>query len=221
MSPRARSSHECHIPDRVITVHQTRSTPSPSRTAHTHTYRCETHTSRSEQTLCSSFSLTLVLSFICGQNNKPSLSHPKPQFGLSMTERQKEFPDTSQTSKQLPGWANVANLTFIGAKSMPVAAECRRAFTSQELSVCVPAPENRTPDALPHTAPAPEATENTCSCQTSSALSSEIRVTTRLCGCQHHLKLFIFNQNYCPKPTNLYEDCTFISLKWLRFGQVI
>lgn len=177
MSPRARSSHECHIPDRVITVHQTRSTPSPSRTAHTH--RCETHTSRSKQTLCFSFSLTLVLSFIRGQNNKPSLSHPKPQFGLSMTERQKEFPDTSQTAKQLSGWANMANLTFIRAKSMPVAAECRRAFRSQELSVRVPASENRTPDALPHTVPAPEATENTCSCQTASAMSSEIRATTQ------------------------------------------
>lgn len=180
------------MPHTGQSYHSTSNTFNPitiSHSTHTHTHRCETHTSRSEQTLCFSFSLTLVRFFIRGQNNKPSLSHPKPQFGLSMTERQKEFPDTSQTAKQLPGWANVANLTFIGAKSMPVAAECR-AFTSQELSVRVPASENRTPDALPHTVPAPEATENTCSCQTASAMSSEIWVTTRLCGCQHHLKLF-------------------------------
>lgn len=181
--PRARSSHECHIPDRVITVHHTRSTPSSSHTAHARVNTCTDvrHTPAGPNKLCAplSFPLTLVLPFIRGQNNNnPSLTHPKPQFGLSMKECQKEFPDTSQTANQLPGWANDANSTFTGGKidgsGTPArvrvpAAQCRRRASESRRSVA---------PFLPSSPLRRSCTENTCSCHPSSAMSSKIRATT-------------------------------------------
>lgn len=133
--PRARSSHESHIPDRVITVHQTRST-----TAHSypifpskHTDTDVRNTTAGQNKLWFTLSFSLQLSHIHSifytqtkTDKKQTLSHTQTPFSLSMKECQKEFPDTSQMAKQWPMWAKVANQKSIITKSELVTTKHNR-----------------------------------------------------------------------------------------------
>lgn len=161
------------MPHTGQSYHSTSHTLKPITVSHstpTHTHRCEAHTSRFEQTLCFSFFLSHTHSISFTQTKKQTASLAlKTPFGLSVKECQKEFPDTSQTAKQLPVWENTANSVFTGGKIHTGGSSVVHA--RPRCSVRVPASENRTSDELPHTVPALKASERimhtgtTCSCQ--------------------------------------------------------